>query len=61
MIEVYVLTPEFVRDYNGYTNKYCGLDLRPDNQGNYYLNIEARNQFPEIDFTELEIVNIESE
>lgn len=60
MIEVYVLTPEFVRDYNGHNNRYCGLDLKPDNEGNYYLNIEAKNQFPEIDFSGLEIITIAS-
>lgn len=61
MIDVYVLNEDFVRDYRNFCNGLFALDLRPDNEGNYYLSIEARNQFPEIDFSELEIVTIASE
>lgn len=54
----FILSIEFVNQYNGYVNGVNALDLIPDNEGNYYLSTNAQSIFPELDFSEFEIITI---
>lgn len=54
------LTIDFVNQYNGYSRGVNKIDMMPDVNGDYYLSTNAENVFPELDFSEFEIVELES-